>query len=70
MFNCSNRWLSFRLDLMSSLVVGITGLCILLTYDKLNPALAGLAYTFAIQVRNTLFFGCFFSSHTNTLKVI
>ncbi|XP_053403768.1 ATP-binding cassette sub-family C member 5-like [Mercenaria mercenaria] len=50
LFVCSNRWLSFRLDLMSSLVVGITGLCIVLTYDSLNPALAGLAYTFAIQM--------------------
>ncbi|XP_053403770.1 ATP-binding cassette sub-family C member 5-like isoform X1 [Mercenaria mercenaria] len=50
LFYCSNRWLGFRLNLMSTVVVGITGLCIVLTYDKLTPALAGLAFSFAFQM--------------------
>ncbi|XP_060577708.1 ATP-binding cassette sub-family C member 5-like [Ruditapes philippinarum] len=50
LFYCSNRWLAFRLDLMSTAIVGVTGLCIVLTYDSLNPAVAGLAFSFAIQM--------------------
>lgn len=50
LFYCSNRWLAFRLDLMSTCVVGITGLCVVLTYDSLTPALAGLALSFSIQM--------------------
>ena len=50
LFYCSNRWLAVRLDMMSSCVVCITGLCVVLTYDNLTPAMAGLALSFAIQV--------------------
>ncbi|KAL4220768.1 Multidrug resistance-associated protein 5 [Mactra antiquata] len=50
LFYCSNRWLAFRLDIMSTCVVGITGLCIVVTYNSLTPALAGLALSFAIQM--------------------
>ena len=35
---------------MSTSVVAMTGLCIVLKYDNLTPALAGLAMSFAIQV--------------------
>ena len=50
LFYCSNRWLAVRLDFMSTSLVALTGLCVVLTYDNLTPALAGLAMSFAIQV--------------------
>ncbi|XP_052784055.1 ATP-binding cassette sub-family C member 5-like isoform X2 [Mya arenaria] len=50
LFFCSNRWLAFRLDLISTCVVALTGLCIVLTYESINPAMAGLAMSFAIQM--------------------
>lgn len=50
LFYSSNRWLAVRLDLMSAIVIGVTGLLVLLTYDQLTPALAGMAMAFAIQV--------------------
>ncbi|XP_060079358.1 ATP-binding cassette sub-family C member 5-like [Ylistrum balloti] len=50
LFYSSNRWLAVRLDLLSALVIGITGLLVILTYESMTPALAGMAMAFAIQM--------------------
>ncbi|XP_052214648.1 ATP-binding cassette sub-family C member 5-like isoform X1 [Dreissena polymorpha] len=50
LFNCSNRWLAFRLDLISGSVVAFSGLCVILSYEHITPAQAGLAMSFAIQM--------------------
>ncbi|XP_033760188.1 LOW QUALITY PROTEIN: multidrug resistance-associated protein 5-like [Pecten maximus] len=50
LFYSSNRWLAVRLDLLSAIVIGITGLLVILTYESMTPALAGMAMAFAIQL--------------------
>uniref|UniRef100_A0A2C9JFB3 Multidrug resistance-associated protein 5 n=1 Tax=Biomphalaria glabrata TaxID=6526 RepID=A0A2C9JFB3_BIOGL len=50
LFYSSNRWLALRLDLVSAGVAFMTGLLVLLGYDHLNPSLAGLALSFALQL--------------------
>ncbi|CAL1543597.1 unnamed protein product [Lymnaea stagnalis] len=50
LFQSSNRWLALRLDIVCAGVAFLTGLLILATYDHLNPALAGLALSFALQL--------------------
>ncbi|KAK3604649.1 hypothetical protein CHS0354_007192 [Potamilus streckersoni] len=47
---CSNRWLAVRLDLLSSLAVGIIGGLIIFTYETITPSMAGLAMSFSIQL--------------------
>ncbi|XP_069104067.1 ATP-binding cassette sub-family C member 5-like isoform X2 [Argopecten irradians] len=50
LFYSSNRWLAVRLDLLSAIVIGVTGLLVILTYESITPALAGMAMAFAIQM--------------------
>ncbi|KAK3787714.1 hypothetical protein RRG08_031943 [Elysia crispata] len=50
LFYSANRWLALRLDLVSTGIAVVTGFLVLITYDHLNPALAGLALTFSIQM--------------------
>lgn len=50
MFFIANRWLALRLDLISAFVTGITALIIVLTYESLTPAMAGLALSSALQM--------------------
>jgi hypothetical protein len=44
-----NRWLSVRFNLLSALVIGVTGLVVLLT-PGIDASLAGFALTFAYNV--------------------
>ncbi|KAH9505166.1 Multidrug resistance-associated protein 5 [Bulinus truncatus] len=50
LFYSSNRWLALRLDFVCAGVAFITGLLILIGYDHLNPSMAGLAISFALQL--------------------
>jgi hypothetical protein len=46
-----NRWLSVRFNLLSALVIGMTGF-IVVTLPNIDAALAGVALTFAMSVTN------------------
>ncbi|BFZ00219.1 hypothetical protein BsWGS_03257 [Bradybaena similaris] len=50
LFYAANRWLALRLDLVSAGVGFLTALLIVATYDHLNPALAGLALSYSVQM--------------------
>ncbi|GFO45549.1 multidrug resistance-associated protein 5 [Plakobranchus ocellatus] len=50
LFQTASRWLALRLELVSAGVALITGLLILTGWDHLNPALAGLALAFTLQM--------------------
>ncbi|RUS76537.1 hypothetical protein EGW08_015692 [Elysia chlorotica] len=50
LFQAASRWLALRLDLVSAGVALVTGLLILACWDSLNPAMAGLALAFALQM--------------------
>jgi hypothetical protein len=49
-FYVTNRWLSFRLDLITSAVATITALFIVASKGSIEPAFAGLAITYALQM--------------------
>ena len=44
----SNRWISFRVDLVSSLVTFVAGVFIVLSVGKIDAGLAGLSLTYAL----------------------
>lgn len=46
-----NRWLSVRFNLLSSAVVGVTGVVVLMT-PSIDAALAGFALAFASNITN------------------
>ncbi|XP_061171411.1 ATP-binding cassette sub-family C member 5-like [Saccostrea echinata] len=48
LFSASNRWLAIRLDLLCVIVVGITGLLVIVT--NIPTALAGMALAFSVQM--------------------
>ncbi|KZT35927.1 hypothetical protein SISSUDRAFT_1064088 [Sistotremastrum suecicum HHB10207 ss-3] len=50
-----NRWLSARFNLLSSAVVGVTGVVVLIT-PNMNAAMAGFALTFASTIMQDLVF--------------
>lgn len=45
------RWLAVRLDVISVALISITALMIVLMHGKIPPAYAGLAISYAVQVR-------------------
>jgi len=49
MSSIANRWLSVRFNLLSSAIVGLTGLAAILT-PRIEAALAGFALAFASTV--------------------
>ncbi|KAJ8340241.1 hypothetical protein SKAU_G00348740 [Synaphobranchus kaupii] len=54
LFNCGNRWLSFRLDFLSAAVTLFVGLFVVLGPASISPALKGLALSYTIQLTGTL----------------
>ncbi|XP_062576849.1 ATP-binding cassette sub-family C member 5-like, partial [Saccostrea cucullata] len=48
LFSASNRWLAIRLDLLCVIVVGVTGLLVIVT--NIPTALAGMALAFSVQM--------------------
>ncbi|GFS03367.1 multidrug resistance-associated protein 5 [Elysia marginata] len=50
LFQTASRWLALRLDLVSAGVALVTGLLILCGWDHINPAMAGLALAFSLQM--------------------
>ncbi|KAF8549145.1 P-loop containing nucleoside triphosphate hydrolase protein [Imleria badia] len=50
-----NRWLSMRFNLLSSLVVGLTG-AVAVFYPSISAALAGFALSFASSITHNLLF--------------
>lgn len=45
------RWLAVRLDVISVALISITALMIVLMHGQIPPAYAGLAISYAVQVR-------------------
>ncbi|KAJ8340233.1 hypothetical protein SKAU_G00348660 [Synaphobranchus kaupii] len=54
LFNCGNRWLSFRLDFLSAVVTLFVGLFVILGPASISPALKGLALSYTIQLTGML----------------
>ncbi|XP_064192872.1 ATP-binding cassette sub-family C member 12 isoform X1 [Anguilla rostrata] len=54
LFNCGNRWLSFRLDFLSAIVTLFVGLFVVLSPDSISPAMKGLALSYTIQLTGML----------------
>ncbi|XP_052058941.1 ATP-binding cassette sub-family C member 5-like [Mytilus californianus] len=50
LFVSSNRWLALRLDIISACVIAVTGLLVIVNYESMTPAMAGIALSFSIQV--------------------
>ncbi|CAG2210271.1 ABCC5 [Mytilus edulis] len=50
LFVSSNRWLAIRLDIISACVIFVTGLLVIVNYESMTPALAGMALAFSIQM--------------------
>lgn len=50
LFCSSNRWLAVRLDIISVTVIAVTGLLVIVNYESMTPAMAGMALAFAIQM--------------------
>ncbi|XP_066266532.1 ATP-binding cassette sub-family C member 5-like [Branchiostoma lanceolatum] len=50
LFYCAMRWLSVRLDLITTTLSTVTALLVVLTHGSVPPALAGLALTSVIQM--------------------
>lgn len=50
----SNRWIGVRLESVGSLVILFAALFAVLEKENLNPALAGLSITFALQITTIL----------------
>ncbi|CAD6588427.1 MAG: hypothetical protein CYPHOPRED_004384 [Cyphobasidiales sp. Tagirdzhanova-0007] len=51
---CANLWLSLRLELLSALLVGATGLILLADADAIDASIAGFALTFALCISNEM----------------
>ena len=51
LFSCAMRWLAVRLDLISITLIGAVALLIVLMHRQIPPAYAGLALSYAVQVR-------------------
>ncbi|KAJ8247521.1 hypothetical protein GJAV_G00247340 [Gymnothorax javanicus] len=56
LFNCGNRWLSFRMDFLSAAVTLFVGLFVVLGPDSISPSLKGLALSYTIQLTGMLQF--------------
>ncbi|KAG8586824.1 hypothetical protein GDO81_005492 [Engystomops pustulosus] len=50
LFSCATRWLSVRLDLISLSVITLTAVCVVFMHGHINPAYAGLAMSYAVQL--------------------
>jgi len=51
LFCCAMRWLAVRLDLISIFLITTVALLIVLMHGSIPPAYAGLAISYAVQVR-------------------
>lgn len=54
LFYMANRWLAVFLDLMTVLIMGVTGFLVIFTVTDATSSQAGLALTFAIQITSLL----------------
>lgn len=52
----ANRWLSVRFSLLSALLVGATGILLLILSDKVSASVAGFALSFALNISNNMLF--------------
>ncbi|BGP24141.1 ATP-binding cassette transporter [Rhodotorula toruloides] len=52
----TNRWLSMRFSLLSSMVVALTGYVLISAGDKVDAALAGFTLTFALNISNDILY--------------
>lgn len=51
LFSCAMRWLAVRLDLISISLITTIALLIVFMHGHIPPAYAGLAISYAVQVR-------------------
>nr|XP_015223849.1 PREDICTED: multidrug resistance-associated protein 9 [Lepisosteus oculatus] len=56
LFNCGSRWLSFRLDFLTTTVTLLVALFVVLSPPSISPALKGLALSYTIQLTGMLQF--------------
>jgi ATP-binding cassette subfamily C (CFTR/MRP) protein 5 len=49
-FELASRWLAYRLDVISTCVVALTGVFVLVLQDQITPSDAGLALSYALQM--------------------
>ncbi|XP_075706438.1 ATP-binding cassette sub-family C member 5-like [Rhinoderma darwinii] len=50
LFSCATRWLAVRLDLISLAVSTLTAVCVVFMHGQIDPAYAGLAMSYAVQL--------------------
>ncbi|KAM3932947.1 MIT domain-containing protein 1 isoform 2-T3 [Leptodactylus fuscus] len=50
LFSCATRWLAVRLDLISLAVITLTAVCVVFMHGHIDPAYAGLAMSYAVQL--------------------
>ncbi|XP_074658407.1 ATP-binding cassette sub-family C member 5-like isoform X2 [Tubulanus polymorphus] len=50
LFHSAKRWLTVRLDLLANVIIFCTGLMVVLLKSSIQPAYAGLAISYAIQM--------------------
>ncbi|XP_069826967.1 ATP-binding cassette sub-family C member 5-like isoform X2 [Dendropsophus ebraccatus] len=50
LFSCATRWLAVRLDLISLSVITLTAICVVFMHGTIDPAYAGLALSYAVQL--------------------
>lgn len=53
----AGRWFAVRLDFVTALVISVVGSCVLLFRDSLDPTLAALALTYALQMTSLFQWG-------------
>jgi ATP-binding cassette subfamily C (CFTR/MRP) protein 5 len=49
-FEMSARWLGWRLDFMSTMIVTLTGILVIVLADTISPSTAGLALSYSLQL--------------------
>ncbi|KAK7474400.1 hypothetical protein BaRGS_00034354, partial [Batillaria attramentaria] len=54
LFYAANRWLAIFLDLMTVIIIGVTGFLVIFTVTDKTASQAGLALTFAVQITSLL----------------
>lgn len=53
---CANRWLGVRLEILGSFVVLAAALFLVLARDSMDPAIAGLSLSYALQISSLMAF--------------
>ena len=66
-FLMSNRWIGYRLDVITTLIVTITALLCVFMRQSISPALAGLCIVYALQMGGVFQYGTRLIAETEAL---